>query len=195
MPAFSETIDGPWLDVAPVRVGRVPAYSGTPDRYLTALIGDEQRVRVDLYRGEEACAFEDACEWRGWLVVGWGEHLHWVEAAGRAAQSLHLGSYFGHLYPAPDALFVASAERLFRFDSSGELVWSSGKLGIDGVVLESWSGEVLAGRGEWDPPGGWQPFRISQTTGRSLDAKPGAAPDPAGLDRRNEAEKKNRQEG
>ncbi|MBA4068134.1 MAG: hypothetical protein C0501_31425, partial [Isosphaera sp.] len=87
------------------------------------------------------------------------------------------GSYFGHLYPAPDALFVASAERLFRFDLSGNLVWSSGVLGIDGVVLESWSGEVLVGCGEWDPPGGWRPFRVARSTGESPDAEPGAAAD------------------
>lgn len=169
MPAFSATIGRPWFDVAPVRVGQVPAGLETPDRYLTASVGG-QRVRVDLYRGDEACTFEDACEWCGWLVVGWGEHLHWIDPVERAAQSFSLGSYFGHLYTAPDALFVACAARLFRFDSSGVLVWSSGVLGIDGVVLESWSGAVLAGCGEWEPPGGWRPFRIARDTGGSQDA-------------------------
>ncbi|MBA4068161.1 MAG: hypothetical protein C0501_31570, partial [Isosphaera sp.] len=90
MPAFTATIDGPWLDLAPVRVGRVPAGLGTPDRYLTASVGDGQRVRIDLYRGDEACAFEDACLWGGWLVIGFGEHLHWVDPAERAARTIPL---------------------------------------------------------------------------------------------------------
>lgn len=178
MPVFSETIGGLWLDVAPIRVGRVPAGLGTPDRYLTATVRGGQSVRVDLYRSsDEACAFEEAHEWHGWLVVGWGEHLHWIDPAGRATRTIPLGNYFGHLYPAPGALFVASAERVFRFDPAGGLVWSSGVLGIDGVVLESWSGEVLAGYGEWDPPGGWRPFRVARGTGESQHAEPNAAAD------------------
>ena len=175
MQAFSASIDGLWLEVTPIRVGRVPAGAGTPDRYLTTLVGDERPVRVDLYRDNEACAFEDAQEWRGWLVVGWGEHLYWVDPMERSARTFPLGSYFGHLYPAPDAMFVASGERLFRFDPSGSLAWSSDVLGIDGVVLESWLGEVLAGCGEWDPPGGWHPFWVGRASGESLDAAPGTS--------------------
>jgi len=172
---FSATIDGPWLNVPPIRVGRVPAGSRTPDRYLAASVAGGQRVRVDLYQGVEACPFEDDCEWHGWLIVSWGEHLHWVDPVERSARTVRLGSYFGHLYPAPDALFVASAERLFRFAPLGTLAWSSSLLGIDGVVLESWSGDVLAGCGEWDPPGGWRPFRVARATGELLDAASGTS--------------------
>ena len=170
MAAFSADIDGQWLEVAPIRVGRVPAGAGMPDRYLTILFGGKRPIRVDLYRYIEACPFEEAQEWHGWLVVGWGEHLYWVDPIERSARTFPLGSYFGHLYPASDAMFVASGERLFRFDPSGSLAWCSDVLGIDGVVLESWSGEVLAGCGEWDPPGDWRPFQVDRATGKSLDA-------------------------
>lgn len=171
MTTFSATIDKPWLDVVPIRVGHMRAGLATPDRYLTATVGG-QRVRLDLYGGNDPCPFEEASEWRGWLVVGWRGHVHWVDLAGRAVKSFALGSSFGRLYPAPDALFATSAERLFRFGTTGELVWSSGVLGIDGVVLESWSGDVLAGLGEWDPPDGWRPFRVDRGTGASAGTEP-----------------------
>lgn len=51
MPTFSATIDRSWLDVAPIRVGRILSGLGTPDRYLTDSSEDGRHIRVDLYRG------------------------------------------------------------------------------------------------------------------------------------------------
>jgi len=38
-------------------------------------------------------------------------------------------------------------------------------LGIDGIIVASTSDGVISGEGEWDPPGGWRPFRLSLATG------------------------------
>ena len=82
--------------------------------------------------------------------------------------SFNLGTYFGHLYPSEEFLLVASAERLFRIDPDGAVKWRSGELGIDGVIVDRVSDQGIEGSGEWDPPGGWRPFRISVESGKPL---------------------------
>jgi hypothetical protein len=79
--------------------------------------------------------------------------------------SLDLGSYFGRLYAGDSYLLAASAERLFRIGLDGTLLWASDPLGLDGVVVSCVAGGVVKGEGEWDPPGGWRPFRVCLDAG------------------------------
>jgi hypothetical protein len=99
------------------------------------------------------------------LVVGWGECLYLVRLDTQAVSTIDLGYYFSHLYPADDHLLVASGERLFRIDGDGTVAWSSGDVGLDGVIVEQVKDGVVEGQGEWDPPGGWRPFRLSLGSG------------------------------
>jgi len=48
---------------------------------------------------------------------------------------------------------------------NGELLWKTGQLGIDGVLVHKVSPTRIEGSGEWDPPGGWRPFVLTPTTG------------------------------
>lgn len=126
---------------------------------------DGPLLRLDLYSSGEPFCFEEAEYWSGWVVVGWGQHVHLVELASRRAISRDLGSYFGHLYPGEDHLLVASAERLFCFEADGALRWTSDPLGIDGVVIQEVADGRIDGEGEWDPPGGWRSVSHSLTWG------------------------------
>jgi hypothetical protein len=47
-------------------------------------------------------------------------------------------------------------------------MWESERLGIDGVVVHAVEGDVIEGDGEWDPPGGWQPFELSLASGERV---------------------------
>lgn len=73
--------------------------------------------------------------------------------------------YFGSFYPLPDSLLVCSGTRLYRLSPTGELMWTSPELGIDGVIVSEVRDGLILGEGEWDPPGGWLPFQISLATG------------------------------
>jgi len=107
--AFFATLGPPWMRIEPVRLGRVPTGHGTPDRFVAVQAGDSPLLRVDLYRSSEECfAFEEVCVWSGFVVIGWGHCIYLVEPRTRAVSALHLGSYFGHLYPAEQFLLVAS---------------------------------------------------------------------------------------
>jgi hypothetical protein len=153
----------------PVRLGQVPTGRGTADRFVAVETDEGPVLRVDLYQsGEECFAFEEVRLWSGFVVVGWGHRVYLVELLTRAVSAIELSSYFGHLYAAEQWLLVASAERLFRVEPDGSILWRSEALGIDGVVVHQVADEVVRGEGEWDPPCGWRSFQVSLSTGQQL---------------------------
>jgi hypothetical protein len=164
-----QTIQPPWTEMEPIRLGSVRRSLGTADRFLT--VEDEQgaRLRIDLHgSGDECYAFEELQIWSGLIVLGWGEHLYLVEPENGKTAVIEMGSYFGHLYPGDGYLLVATAERLVRVQPDGTILWTSDHLGIDGVIIDRVSDGIVHGSGEWDPPGGWRPFRLSLDTGQSV---------------------------
>jgi hypothetical protein len=165
--AFLTTADTPWTRMEPIRIGRIPTGRGTPDRFVAVESDEGPVLRVDLYRSSDECfAFEEVCTWSDFVVVGWGHHVYLIAPQTRAVSALDLGSYFGHLYPTAAYLLVASAERLFRVEPDGSLLWRSDALGIDGIVVDHVADGIIRGKGEWDPPGGWQPFQVSLSSGQ-----------------------------
>lgn len=164
--ALSETVEAEWLRIEPLRAGRTPPGLGTPDRYVT--VSDEGRplLRIDVYHDGPACfAFEDAIVWRSNVVIGFGDYVHAVSLEQRDVITVALGSYYGHLYPTPDYLLLASAQRLFRMEPDRSIRWQSDVLGIDGVVIGVAGPPLIRGDGEWDPPGGWEPFTLLAESG------------------------------
>jgi len=126
-------------------------------------------LRIDLYGSSEVCCVFEALQfWSGLIALGWGHHLYLLEPESRDAVVLDLGNYFGQLFPGDDYLLVASAERLFRVQPDGTTLWTSDCLGIDGVIVDEVTNGIIHGDGEWDPPGGWRPFRLSLETGQSV---------------------------
>jgi hypothetical protein len=103
-----------------------------------------------------------------------------VAAAPELLSPLNVSGYFAAFY-APDDLdapeesfiaLVAGCEYVIRIDSGGNVVWTSDRLGIDGVVLHRMADGRIEGQGEWDPPGGWERFVIDLVTGRTLVEPP-----------------------
>lgn len=165
---MSQVIGDDWLRVAPVRVGGVPRGMGTPDRFVTVTDNLVPILRVDVYAYPPDCfPFEDALVWRDNLVIGFGSHVHVVTIAERTSRTIALKSYYGHLYPTPDYLLIASGERLFRMDPDGSILWTT-DLAVDGVVVSDPGPPLIRGEAEHDPPGGWEPFVISAEDGRAV---------------------------
>lgn len=165
------TINASWTDLAPVRVGKVPDGLGTPDVYALVLADGEPFLRIDLYAPSEECfAFQEAIAWRDFIVIGYGSRVYLIAQRNRQARTYLLEGYFGYLYPAEDLLFVASATNLLCLDGEGTLLWTSEPLGVDGVIVDSIESDSISGRGEWDPPGGWQAFQINAHTGTLQNA-------------------------
>lgn len=166
--AFRDCLEPPWTHLAPLALGAVPAARGTAGAFVVVEVDDEPLLRVDLYCGPACFAFEDATVWAGLLVIGWGERLHLVDLATREATLIELEGYFGHLYATTDHLLVASCDRVLRIARDRSVVWRSPPVGIDGVIVDDVLDGVISGQGEWDPPGGWMPFRLDLATGELM---------------------------
>lgn len=165
---FRRAISEPWLSVPPVRVGQIPSGFGTPERYVTVQTGDHL-LRIDIYPDRDSCcAFEDVRIWREAVVVGFGDKVFFVPFDKRDVKTLDLGGYFSSFHLGDDVLLAASASRIFRLSFEGDILWASEELGFDGVVVDRIEDELISGQGEWDPPGGWKPFLVSLTSGRTV---------------------------
>ena len=162
-----DAIDRPLLEMLPVRIGGIPAGLGTPDKYILLSEDDRPVLRVDAYRSSAECfAFSDAVIWHDYLVIGWGHCAYLINVDSGAVTKHSLGMYFGHIYAEENYLLIASGEQLCRIRPDGSLDWISDPLGIDGVLVHDVTDGVIRGDGEWDPPGGWSPFRLSLHDGQ-----------------------------
>jgi hypothetical protein len=160
-------IEAPWVAMEPIRVGTVPGLLSTPGVYVTVEQDGMPLMRIDAWPAAKG-PFTDVLMWRGFVVLGWGDQVHLVDPSKRQFSSFSCDGYFGHLYPLDDHLLIADASLLTCINARGELIWQSEAQGIDGVVVDEVVGDTILGQGEWDPPGGWRPFRLSLETGRFI---------------------------
>lgn len=172
--AIRSAVDGSWLNVEPVRLGKVPSGRGTADQYALVTAEGLPSLRIDLFyaRDQESFAFELTQVWAKWVVLCRGNHVFLVDIASRVVRDVDLGAYFSCAWSDAACLLVASAERVFRIAPEGNVVWSSQPVGVDGVTISRAEDGVVYGEGEYDPPGGWRPFRLALDTGRQMPTSP-----------------------
>jgi hypothetical protein len=165
--SFQNTLEAPWRNLSPIRLGQIPPGLPEPHRWVTVERDGVPLARIDVY-AEYLGAFEELIVWHRWAVIGLGSSAHLVDPVTRQTHSVACDSYFGHLYPLQKHLLIASDSALQCLDEQGELVWRREHLGLDGVLVHEVADGVIKGEGEWDPPGGWQPFQLSLANGASL---------------------------
>ncbi len=148
-----------------VDVGHPTDNHSTPDAVCLLTLDGTPTLCVRLRRTSgESYTFRDAQYWRGFLIVGWGDAFYVIDPKSSSVIRHNLGTYFGDIH-ADDALLIASAERVVRVARDGTIAWTSEPVGIDGVTLSDVSPDFVAGSGEWDPPGGWKPYRLRMADG------------------------------
>ena len=164
---FQGSLDDPWRFMDPIRVGRVP--TGEPEpHYMTVERDGTPVARIDAYADHRG-PFTELITWGRFVVLGWDAVVYLIDPLAREVRNVECDGYFGHLYPLDDRLLIATASELICVDDRGETLWRRGELGIDGVTVASTSDGVISGEGERDPPGGWQPFRVSLDNGTLLE--------------------------
>lgn len=165
---FAETLDPSWVKVPAVRLERYATQETQPDRHVL-VERDGQRLRYDIFLTDpEAFPFEDVKVWHDLLVIGYGSTLYCVGLKSREINIYELETYFGSIALGPSYCLVASGSEILRIDHDGTKVWQSEQIAMDGVIISDVNGETISGSAEWDPPGGWEPFKISLKTGRTL---------------------------
>jgi hypothetical protein len=130
-------------------------------------------ARVDILASAGESCFRSVRSIDSIIYIGFGRFVFVVDAHLNHVHRYPLSGYFGHLYDSHDlehldhhiSVLAASASEVLAFDRTGGLIWKQSDLGIDGVVLHRASSGRIDGEGEWDPPGGWQPFGLRSESG------------------------------
>ena len=148
-----------------IDVGHPTHDHSTPDALCLLTLDGKPTLCVRLCRtSNESYTFRDAQYWRGLLIVGWGDAFYVIDPQSNSVIRHDLGTYFGYIH-AGDALLIASAESVVRVHPDGAIAWTSEPVGLDGVTFSNVDAEFIDGDGEWDPPGGWNSFRLRLTDG------------------------------
>lgn len=164
-----------WRDADRVVVGASSSLSVEPVASVGVELGSGLRQRIDLFASAGQSCFQDVRCVGEVVYIGYGQLVAVVKPKAGILATHALDGYFGHFFAATDvdasasdlgqSMLVASASELLRFDDAGRLLWRSTGLGVDGVVVHSVRDGILHGDAEWDPPGGWKPFRLHLETG------------------------------
>lgn len=162
------------MSVPSVDIGSPENDHSSPDSFCLLSLDDTPLICARLWRNSnESYPFREACYWRELFIIGWGNAFYVIKPKSASVTRHELGTYFGNIH-ASNFLLIASAERAVRLSEDGAIAWISEPLGIDGVTILAVDDRFVSGNGEWDPPGGWKPFRLHlpdgvvDSTGESL---------------------------
>jgi len=105
-----------------------------------------------------------------------GDHFHVFDFATHAFRSYPPGDYVGHIYSVPDIhsdrlhnrVLVATYCQVFLIDIAEGILWKSSQCAIDGVIITSIENDRVLGLGEWNPPDGWEAFKLDLKTGSPI---------------------------
>lgn len=168
-----ETEDVPIIDVNPF------GPNGEKDRRLLISKDAEPILILQLYvRADEdgwliSSAFSEFLLNESNVAVICGDHFHIFDMATLSFLSHPLGDDVGHVYSVSDIhsdrlqdqVLVTTYAHVFLIDIHAGILWKSGRCAIDGVIISSVENDAVLGQGEWDPPGGWRPFKLDLKTG------------------------------
>ena len=138
--------------------------------------GDALLTQVDIVRSAGLSCFQSVRSNNGLVSIGFGQYMFVVDVKLNRIRRHRLDGYFGYLYDSTDLknldsrflVLATSASEVLAFGQTGDLLWKQSHLGIDGVVIRSVIAGRIDGDGEWDPPGGWQPFTLIDESGDLL---------------------------
>ncbi len=135
------------------------------------LIKNEQAmVSIFEIRYEYHCSpFKEALITGNILAVGHEEHFYLYDLDNNDTfYKLKVSGYFGHLYFNDNLFFVTDASGIHCIDKAGMVTWTNESLAMDGVIINNFEGDQIYGSAELDPPGGWEDFVISLSTGKVI---------------------------
>lgn len=103
------------------------------------------------------------------VLIGYGDRVILFDFLARITRfSIILEGYFSEFTLNRGNIYIATNANVICMNWLGEQKWVSPEVGIDGVCIHSVAEGKIQGSGEWDPPGGWEPFELDQRTGKQV---------------------------
>jgi len=167
--SFREEIEHPVTELEPICFDADPNGQGKLNDYAILEKDGKPIIRVDLYRSPDDDNYSEAVDvWGDWMVIGFGHHVYLIDIHNKHILPIDLGSDFFWQYPLENVLLATSVERLFCIDPDGKVKWTTGQVGLHGVMINNISGNVISGIGKWDRKEDWRPFQVYSDSGKLL---------------------------
>jgi len=121
-------------------------------------------------RGEYKGVFKQAELVGNTLVIGIFDKLYLYNiSTSEIIYAYQCNWYFGSFERYLNHIYICDSQSIACIREDGELIWENKDLGIDGVIISSIDDEIIGGKGEWDPSGGWKDFKIRTQTGLKVN--------------------------
>lgn len=172
---FLHANDEGWSEVASIALGTTQGAVDISRRVgVSTALGPLLRIDIDM-GGSHSCFQATVCS-NGLVAIGYGDSLFVVNPTAGTSATIPCNGYFGHLYtpgdfsgePQPFSFLCSSATDLISISPSGEVSWIAKDIALDGIVVTDVDTDTISGNAEWDPPGGWRPFKLWKATGESV---------------------------
>lgn len=159
----------------------IPKYSSEPTVLVSGLdsqnlFGTEYIINdltYDIYEIKyeyTSGPFKEAIFIGNLLAIGHHEYFYLFDTIGKnLVLKLKLDFYFSQIRIDNNRIYVADACGIYCLDSNGDISWHQKDLGIDGVIINQFTDSLIIGEGEYDPPGGWIPFKIDIKSGSKIN--------------------------
>lgn len=139
------------------------------DVHYYVLIENNNALLLRLDFPVEWGAFREVEVFGDHVAIGVQDMFYLFDITKQSCMTLKLDGYFGHLYIEGGELFVCSATDIICIGSDGATRWTSDKIAVDGVIINSFDGNILRVSAEMDPPGGWVDVLVSRRDGSVID--------------------------
>ena len=148
--------------------GRQSFYFGNKKFLILKDQGENEKAFEIIY--EYHCSpFQQAQLYNNLLIAGHENYFYLFDLKKNTnLAAIKLEGYFGNFQIHNEDIYICDAGSLTRVSLQGSIIWRNNHLGIDGVIIERFQDEKIFGSGEWDPPGGWRDFILSESNGTLL---------------------------
>ena len=158
------------VDLQPTLISGSDSIHFSGKEYLIVNQNDDTKYLFEI-RYEYHCGpFKQAMIVSNILAIGFEQYLYLFDLVTKTnILKLKMEGYFGHLYFNEDLFYVADSAGINCISKNASIRWQNKNLGIDGVIINDFTNDKIAGSGEWDPPGGWRTFILDNRTGSLIE--------------------------
>jgi hypothetical protein len=169
---FKQALSNEELDLNKIILGPQPRTKPTAN-YFSILYKDGKPFkRFNLYDQDYYDFNKLYYILNGWIVICFGNHIHWFNLKSHNIISYNLKNIFSHfwyfseIHEYKNNILIATDEYLCKFDNNSNLIWVSESIAIDGININKIDNNIIECSCEMDPPGGWIEKSINLNTGK-----------------------------
>ncbi len=105
--------------------------------------------------------FRGIAVWNRFVVIGFDTQCYLFNMETKKVIKHKLNSYFDSFFIDTTNVFICSASHVNCFNTNGEFLWQSDKLGVDSVKIYRIEEGIIYGTGDWGDDIRWRDFELN----------------------------------